>query len=60
MNLPEDLQAWEQANEIQTFDGQFYQFDQEEDEALREQKPWKQEYIRSHLYLFLVLFILRT
>jgi len=35
-----ELSAWEQANNIQTFDGAFYQYDVEENEVLREKKPW--------------------
>jgi len=37
------LQAWEKANNIQTFDGSFYQYDSEQQEALRDKKPWLQD-----------------
>jgi len=38
-----DLKTWERANNIQTFDGSFYQFDADEMEALRDKKPWNQD-----------------
>jgi len=38
-----DQKAWEKANNIQTFDASFYQYDSEQQDNLREKKPWNQD-----------------
>jgi hypothetical protein len=45
-----DLKGWEAANNIQTCDASFYQYDAEEQDALREKKPWNNEYVPNFDY----------
>jgi len=39
----EDLKSFETANNIQTFDGSFYQYDGDQQELLREKRPWRED-----------------
>lgn len=57
-----DLKSWEAANNIQTFDGSFYQYDTDQQDALREKKPWNNEYEIDLIAIYShspALFILR-
>eukprot|EP01126_Amoeba_proteus_P019019 TRINITY_DN1971_c0_g1_i11.p1 TRINITY_DN1971_c0_g1~~TRINITY_DN1971_c0_g1_i11.p1 ORF type:complete len:187 (-),score=34.10 TRINITY_DN1971_c0_g1_i11:706-1266(-) len=39
----EQFQNWERVNDIQTFDGSFYVYDNDNQEILRDKKPWKED-----------------